>query len=377
MKKHIPHFDVLRGSAALWVFASHVFLIIGQQFRPLSNGSMPVELFILLSGFVIGLLLSKRQEPYAEYLFRRAARIYPLFLLALAAGVLTAHLYPQVFGASPWLPAQKPELLARTLNEQAYFWQHLLAHLTMLHGVLPDYVLPHSALAFAGPLWSISLEWQFYLVAPFLMLLLRGSLLRIACTGLALLVMAYMLEKLGKQMWDADVPAFLPLRLDLFCVGMLCAALWDRARNVHPLLLAVMVAVAAVLTRKIAPQSLPVWIWFSVYYLACVSGRCWLGRVSDIVFNLQPARRIGEISYGIYVLHTPVLLLVTTYIAIPLIDASSPWLAGLIITAIALPITIFVANLSYQYVELPMMGWGRRVTQKMEARRLTQTPATA
>jgi len=49
----------------------------------------------------------------------------------------------------------------------------LLAHLTMLHGAVPDQILPGSSITYLPPAWSISVEWQFYLVAPFLFAFLK------------------------------------------------------------------------------------------------------------------------------------------------------------------------------------------------------------
>jgi peptidoglycan/LPS O-acetylase OafA/YrhL len=67
-------------------------------------------------------------------------------------------------------------LLAEALNnpDDFGFTQISLAHLFMMHGAVPNDVLPHSEYAFNMPAWSISLEWQFYLVAPlFIFVLLK------------------------------------------------------------------------------------------------------------------------------------------------------------------------------------------------------------
>lgn len=45
-------------------------------------------------------------------------------------------------------------------------YQNILAHIPLIHGLIPPSALPDAAAAFLGRAWSISTEWQFYLIAP-------------------------------------------------------------------------------------------------------------------------------------------------------------------------------------------------------------------
>ncbi|WP_376766912.1 acyltransferase family protein [Rhizobium laguerreae] len=63
------------------------------------HSDQAVEVFVMLSGFVIALMLSNEGEPYDRYIFRRFMRLYPLFLIALVYGMMTGHLYGSVFGS--------------------------------------------------------------------------------------------------------------------------------------------------------------------------------------------------------------------------------------------------------------------------------------
>src|SRR5882757_3055269 len=154
--KHIKEFDGLRGLLALWVFASHAL-----ELGPYSAAAAPlrpnlaVDIFIILSGFVIFHLLGTG-EDYRTFITRRWFRLFPVFavcfLIALA-----------LYG---WM--QVDDEVAFGLGHLSNLKPHLVAHATMLHGVVPEQILPHSARAILVPAWSISLEWQFYLVAPLL-----------------------------------------------------------------------------------------------------------------------------------------------------------------------------------------------------------------
>lgn len=164
MSKHVGQFESLRGIAASWVFVSHAMAIAELTTWPFSDGGLPVDVFIMLSGFVITLLINRRPEPYGGYLFRRWMRLYPLFLIALGLGLLTQSYAPLAFAPVLFGKVAPPSWYAVITG--GAILPNLLLHLTMFHGIVPDTVLPNSATAFSGPLWSISLEWQFYLVAP-------------------------------------------------------------------------------------------------------------------------------------------------------------------------------------------------------------------
>jgi peptidoglycan/LPS O-acetylase OafA/YrhL len=360
MVKHVPHFEVLRGLAALWVFGGHALRIVDLKISYLSRSDQAVEVFIILSGFVIALMRLNEDEGYGRYLFRRFMRLYPLFLIALVLGALTMHLYAPVFGASPWLTEQKLAFLSREQNAANGLWAHILLHLTMLHGMVSDTVLPQAALMFSGPLWSISLEWQFYLIAPFLIPFLSLRSMRGLAIAAIVLLAAITLQKGTAQYWIGSVPSFLPLRLPLFIVGILSAMLWERARHMPPLRLLGILAVATMIGWLFAPNKLPILIWFATYFLAATHDRVGVSRLADRLVRLPPARFLGRISYGIYVLHVPLMMVVTYYLVIPLAGGESAGIAAALIAIATLPIVLLLAYLSFTFVEKPAIAWARR-----------------
>jgi peptidoglycan/LPS O-acetylase OafA/YrhL len=74
------------------------------------------------------------------------------------------------------------------------------------------------------------------------------------------------------------------------------------------------------------------------------------------VLSLRPALFLGRISYSLYLVHFPLMLLV----APRLIHTVSPWSAPLLI-AVLLPLSILVSVASYRLVERPSITWGNRV----------------
>src|ERR1041385_7157077 len=79
--KHIREFDGLRGLLALWVFATHA-LELGpySSLARFTHANMAVDIFIILSGFVIFHLLSNG-EDYRTFITRRWFRLFPVFAI--------------------------------------------------------------------------------------------------------------------------------------------------------------------------------------------------------------------------------------------------------------------------------------------------------
>ncbi|KAF1038909.1 MAG: hypothetical protein GAK35_03744 [Herbaspirillum frisingense] len=188
---HLPWLDGLRGIAALWVLASHVQILSGMRDIPvLSWGGIAVDLFMLLSGFLMAhnYFLRRRAEPwdaprtFTMFWLRRFFRIAPLYYLLLIVAIAMGSMLAQDRSAiaSVWPSTMTP--LHRYLDGSL---DNYLAHFSFAFGFLPDF-----AFRTALPDWSIGLEMQFYLVFPFLMLAFwrfgafRGSIAALAVCGL-------------------------------------------------------------------------------------------------------------------------------------------------------------------------------------------------
>src|SRR4051794_7077197 len=94
-----------------------------------------------------------------------------------------------------------------------------IAHLTMLHSAIPDYILPGSASAILNPAWSISPAWQFYLIAP---LFIRGGAAPLIQAAIVS-GLAFCLYRLVNPLLFGFGAGFLPTKMHLFWVGIVCA----------------------------------------------------------------------------------------------------------------------------------------------------------
>ena len=170
-ERKVTELEGLRGLLALWVLVGHWATSVPVSMRPFQQdlwNVQAVDVFIALSGFVIAKLVYELREPFLPYIIRRLLRIYPLYLclLLVSALLLTYSLGVLTAGPPGEMLATRLEIMAQT---QSRFWPDMGLHLLMLHGLVPIATDPQAAYAFIGQAWSVSLEWQFYLLAPLLL----------------------------------------------------------------------------------------------------------------------------------------------------------------------------------------------------------------
>lgn len=382
MKEKITELEGLRGVLAWWVVAGHLLVVSGieggalpKALRPLLRGDIPVDVFIILSGFVIFMLLDKGRDSYATFITRRFFRLFPTYLCCLLAMIPLGFAAVKTLRTLPW--SGEPVLawiIADWTTTHANLWPHLIAHLTMLHGMLPREVLADSPGAILGPAWSISLEWQFYLVAPFLLLLVRRDVRWFAAIGAVVAICALaapsfggMFEK-GKYLtWS--LPAFLPLKAIYFFCGACSFTIYKRApelfrgETLARLLIATLVGLCAL------TQSPPLILWCAVLgaHLLRTSGSTNAAvRAITGFLNAAPVQWLGRISYSSYLCHVPVL-----YGVMLMLVAVRPewdqWSFLAWLSALSAPLVMLLSQGLYRGVEMPFIlaaktwtaGWAR------------------
>jgi peptidoglycan/LPS O-acetylase OafA/YrhL len=226
--KRLECLDGLRGVLAVYVLLGHMApfaALPGWIVSPLAHGGAAVDVFFILSGLVIFRSLESCRFQAASFLILRTTRIFPVFLAMLAAAIALQPL-PAPFAAMPWIG---PDGLARDIIPQGWpanWAAEIAAHLTMMHGLFPNGVLPDAWNSFLAAGWSLSTEWQFYVLA-----LLLG---RTRMDTERLVTVFLLLAALGLA-WDTAAPeawrfsrAFLPNKAQYFALGIASAVWADR-----------------------------------------------------------------------------------------------------------------------------------------------------
>jgi peptidoglycan/LPS O-acetylase OafA/YrhL len=271
--------------------------------RP-SGGFLGVDIFFVLSGFLITALLLREWQQNGSialraFYARRALRLLPA-LFALMAVIL---LLPGVFYSSvrPWRDA---------LITTAYATNWVRAF--------------GGEIGFFGHTWSLTIEEQFYVIWPLLLLALLK--LRVGRRGILFLVVVGIAVPavLRVDLWDGPMSVKrlyygLDTRFDSLLLGCLVALLasWDVIPRSGRSLLMIRRAAAAsavVLVVLIASATEESQLtYFGLGAVACASVAVLLvhvlycpSRLSDFILANRPLAWVGQISYGLYLWHDPI-----------------------------------------------------------------------
>ncbi|GAB4068269.1 acyltransferase [Ancylobacter sonchi] len=376
-QQRLDEIDGLRAIAMTMVIAQHCGIA--------PFGWTGVWLFYCISGFVITRRfvqddLTRLPMPegsrYLTFVYRRFFRIVPIYLLYLGLGSSLLLLTERTESIQ-----NIPFLLTFTFNWQAIFqiWP------------APDGPF--------GPLWTLSVEEQFYLVFPALFLILpRRRFLAVATILIAAgpLIRHLMSGVLYRMSPDPDFVAFGVYassftQFDAFLMGALVACHESRLRA-HPIIvkyfsmiaaIAMLIYVATYVGINISNGSRGIDIVRNI-----ISGVLWgngretvlytvldLVWISAIMWTLIKPKLsrplawpafvfVGRVSYGGYLYHALVLwVLFTTVIS------ADPTLAipsRLLLFVVVWCITVTLASITYHWFEMPIMAWANR--------RLRQTP---
>jgi peptidoglycan/LPS O-acetylase OafA/YrhL len=372
--QRIPELDGLRGLAIFLVILYHYIgnpphgnshSLLSRFGTVLGQGATGVDLFFVLSGFLIGgILLGTRKSPryYRTFYLRRFHRIIPLYYgWILLFGLL-------------WLIARNwGGAVAADFRTVTPYWAYFL--------FIQNYFFGSTAVQayWLIPTWSLAVEEQFYLLSPPLVKnLSRGSLTKLMASVvvLSLAFRIYMSIAFGAQHggWGIFAAYFwTPSRADDLALGVLTAIVWSSPQakpwiqqNVKYFYIALAAFAAAILAMLY-------WLVMPASFVAATFGRSVYGllfvslllvlladRESLLasVFRWRALRELGKVSYCVYIIHGAVIWTMFRFLqhSEPRFDS---WPA-IGISLAAFFVTITVAEFSWRFFEHPLIRRGHR-----------------
>ena len=347
----------LRFLAALWVVLYTAWPHLDVGFVPVAvtKGYLGVETFFILSGFILSHVYleaaGEKRFRYGGFLWARLARVYPLHLVTLF-GMIGLGVVATAAGMS--------------IDGSLTDWRDLPAHLTLTHA----WGLAGSS-AFNHPSWSISAEWAAYLGFPAFALVAwrlraRPVLATVLAAGFALALYAAFEPLAGYSLTEATF-RWGALRI-VPCFALGCALYLIHRRGGVPFAGPVaLVSGAAVLV------SASLGLWDAITVLAAGGLILGLGSLENSragVLGSKPGVYLGEISYSIYMVCAPVLLL-TTNVAARLTGADDKRFHILVWLGLVAAIPV-AAMVTYHLVERP----ARKALRGFADRRAVRAAAT-
>jgi peptidoglycan/LPS O-acetylase OafA/YrhL len=361
-----PELDVLRFVAFSGVFLfhtvdypldfylqHHVPRILAEVSRAaIASGKYGVDLFFALSSYLITDLLIREKEQFGSlnvrsFYIRRILRIWPLYYFILIITLFIPFFDPDhQFGLKYFLP------------------------FIFLSGNWAFAAFGGPARVPASPLWSVSIEEQFYLFWPPVVARLSRQKIIYAALGMIIVanvarLMLHVTSATAMALW-ANTFA----HLDSIAVGILLAAtLHGRASSIQPSArIALLMFAAACMTLRgyfqiVIGESVSwgnILIAWPIVVVACaVTLFAFIG----LKVHKSWLPYLGKVSYGLYAYHMFCIMLVDRLLAIQHRLPEHSFLRAALRECLSLGLTIAVAAISYAFLETPFLRLKERFTR--------------
>jgi peptidoglycan/LPS O-acetylase OafA/YrhL len=346
-RKRLAGLDGLRGVAALFVVLHHCWLLSFPGF-PVNDapgwtgwllyGHFAVVVFIVLSGFSLAVSPARsgwRLGSLPTFFSRRAWRILPPYWAALLFSLVIA-----------WTVIPQP-------GQQVPTGQSALIYGLLLQDVFGS-PSPN------GALWSIAVEAQLYLAFPLMLLVLRragAAVMLGAVTAIVVLVGALAPAVPAVDLLMRLTPQFAAL----FAMGAVCAGIVRAGERTGRLPWHWFAAAAALPVLALIVLAGPSWVVANFFWVDLAIGPAAglllvgvaTGRPVRLVrlLDTRPLRRLGSFSYSLYLIHSPLVVMVNRLVVAPHVPPGMP--AFLLTLALAVPVSVGAAWLFASVFEVP------------------------
>ena len=357
--KYLPSIDSLRALAVLAVIIYHV------DVNYLPGGFLGVDLFFVLSGYLISSLIIKEYRKTGSlnlynFYIRRARRLLPAVYFMITVGLVVMVLFNEVLLRKSHLDA----IFGYIYSSNWWYIFHKL-----------DYFDSFGAQSPFKHLWSLAIEEQFYMIFPLLFLLINRKkkskdgtyklnknflyvVLGLILVSLIAHILLFDINNISRIYFGTDTRAFSLL------VGVVGAILYPMEKlhaKVTPqqnIMYSVvsLVSIATLITVMIYTSEYNTWLYRGGFLLVAILGLIVIissGKQHTLMSRLlsfKPVVFIGKISYSLYLWHFPILVLTT-----PVSEIGNPNIIFVILRVI---LTFVLASASYVFVETPIRKLG-------------------
>ncbi|WP_353953645.1 acyltransferase family protein [Knoellia sp. S7-12] len=382
MRAELPHRPALDGVRAIAVL---LVLLYHGGVRSLPGGFLGVDVFFVLSGFLITSLLlvewsTTDRIDVAAFWFRRARRLLPaLVLVLIVVAAYAAWMAPDI---------TRERLRGDMLSALFYVanWRFVVNGVSYFEQYATPTPLLHT--------WSLAIEEQFYLVWPIVVFVLarylaKGSkekaplVIGAVCAGAAVVSAGLMFAMYEPGLDPSRVYYGTDTRAQALLVGAAAAGLavsrgWWTDRGGSGGRLAAALGVVGLLGvgafGAFGSDSAP-WMYRGGFLVAALAAAALVVAVAHPSVNpvtsllsVGPLRWIGLASYGIYLWHWVIFVILTP---------ERTGAEGKPLLAIRIALTLLVSTMSYVWVEKPVREWRPRRGESVWSRRVVSAVGAA
>lgn len=366
---YLPNLNGIRFIAAFMVLIHHIEQVKWEMNIPTiyefylikNSGKLGVGMFFVLSGFLITYLLLRERERYGtvevrNFYARRVLRIWPLYILII---LLTSFVFSEI-----------PALFDyRSANPT--FDRYFVPRLTLFLVVLPNLAIDFFGTSYlSSPAWSIGVEEQFYILWPHIMRTKNKAkkikAIVLYALGIVAIVSicAYLYLHLtppaqAKPVWSIILVLMGQFRISLMLIGAAGATLlfyrhsfmtrWLFSPAVQ--IVGYIILLAMWLTGvHVHGFNLETYgVFFGLLIVNVAGNPKTLVRLDNRVIE-----ELGRISYGTYLFHIPVIVLLVNLLP-HFIPTDSGLLYNLVLYTLSIGLTLVISFFSYKYIETPFL----------------------
>ncbi|WP_314549530.1 acyltransferase family protein [uncultured Gemella sp.] len=357
--KYLPSIDSLRALAVLAVIIYHV------DVNYLPGGFLGVDLFFVLSGYLISSLIIKEYKKTGSlnlynFYIRRARRLLPAVYFMITVVLVVMVMFNGVLLKKSHLDA----IFGYIYSSNWWYIFHKL-----------DYFDSFGSQSPFKHLWSLAIEEQFYMIFPLLFLLVNGKkktkdgsyklnrnflyvILGVILVSLIAHIILFDINNISRIYFGTDTRAFSLLvgavGAILYPIDKLNTKITPQENLVYSVVS--LISIAALITIMIYTSEYNTWLYRGGFLLVAILGIIIIissGKQHTVMAKLlsfKPVVFIGKISYSLYLWHFPVLVLTT-----PVSEIGKPNIFFVVLRVI---LTFILAIISYALVETPIRKLG-------------------
>lgn len=308
-----------------WIKESTTTHVIAEQIR--SIGNIGVDLFFVLSGYLIYGMLIRKKKAFGRYLVRRIQRIYPTFTVVFAIYLALSVIFPT----------------ESKIHDGPDRFVYVLQNFLLLPGIFDIEAIITVA-------WSLSYEFFFYLLIPLLI-----SVLGLRSWKWGMRVTLFLAASVILFSYFAVYGGH--IRLLMFVSGIVLFEIIENKKvtNVPPVgLPAITLAIASVVLLN-AFNAIGWWKYamlYCLFFIFCLDCFASAG-LANRVFSYSPMRWLGNMSYSYYLIHS--LALKFFFLVLPILhppQGSNSWLFWAVLP-VSFLFTLVPSSLLFIFVEKP------------------------